>query len=1255
SGANGLPAGLSATWAGNVITISGTPTQAGTFNYSIPLTGGCATLFAEGTITVNPATSISSESLAAQSICDGQNFSSISINAAGTGTLVYQWYSNTDPNTTGGTPVGSSLPTYTPSAAAIGTLYYYVEVSSDCGPVAVSNVSGTFTVDPITSITIHPDPTGEVECFGDGFFSSISVSAIGGGLTYQWYSNSVQSNSGGISITGANSPSFTPPSTPVGSAFYYAVVTGNCGVETSTVSGEYIVTPPVTNITQDPSNIPQTVCLGDTFSSLSVLAIGEGPVTYKWYRNTSASNSGGTLIPGETNPNFTPTASTVGITYYYATASSDCGTVPTEVSGAFTVTPLTEIETENLGGQVICDGDSFAPISVDAIGTSTITYQWFSAATSTNLGGTLIPSGTNSSFTPPATAPGTTTYYYVEVSSECGSDVVSNPSGAFSVSLDNTASAPSSDPTLCINTALTNITHTTTGATGIGAATGLPAGVTANWAANTITISGTPSASGTFNYSIPLSGGCGAVNATGTITVTPDNTVSAPTSSPTLCINTALTNITHTTTGATGIGAATGLPAGVTANWAANTITISGTPSASGTFNYSIPLSGGCGAVNATGTITVTANNTAAAPSSDPALCINSPLTNITIATTGAIGISNDGENTGVNGLPAGVSATWSGGVITISGTPTESGTFNYSIPLTGGCGAVNATGTITVNPLATIGATSVAYPSVCISSPVLAPFTQSTTGVTGIGTPTGLPPGISANFDSGTGVITFSGTATTTGLYSYSIPLTGNCINGLQATGTIDVTPDYVLTSVSSVSATSIGGTASITINGDPAILSNGIYEVEYQIAQGSGSFYPFGPVTVSVINGRGSFSTIPITSVEDTYVVQILSIKKSTDVCTITFPDPPTTYFGVCSAVYDSNSTFFVPANVYSITIEVYGAGGGGDNGGAGGGAYSIRENIPVTPGESLGVIVGNGGTKNGTGGVTYVTRDSNIADQLGNSLVYANGGNGGSSGTGGTYDPRFSGANGSNASGDIGGNGGGSLGGDGGASKENGRSPGGGGGAWSGGNGVGGDGLVVVSYSCPDADDTDCIKIIDDGSKSGYTVIEYTCDDIWTAPEGLAEFTVYVGSGGGGGGGGEGSGGGGSGSLISQTFTTSNPYGFPAGTNFTIGVGQGGNGAIAIDLPGENGEESTFTGTVDGNAINITVLGGGGGGSSQQNPGGNGASGGGGGASPDPAKSEGYGGTPVSITYTGSNVIVYQGNAGGDGDYSEPQNSV
>jgi len=63
---------------------------------------------------------------------------------------------------------------------------------------------------------------------------------------------------------------------------------------------------------------------------------------------------------------------------------------------------------------------------------------------------------------------------------------------------------------------------TTTGATGIGVATGLPPDITATWSNNSIKIYGIPVVGGTFNYIIPLTGGCGSVNATGTISVVED-------------------------------------------------------------------------------------------------------------------------------------------------------------------------------------------------------------------------------------------------------------------------------------------------------------------------------------------------------------------------------------------------------------------------------------------------------------------------------------------------------------------------------------------------------------------------------------------------------------------------------------------------------------------------------------------------------------------------------------------------------------
>nr|WP_315181703.1 T9SS sorting signal type C domain-containing protein [uncultured Flavobacterium sp.] len=339
-------------------------------------------------------------------------------------------------------------------------------------------------------------------------------------------------------------------------------------------------------------------------------------------------------------------------------------------------------------------------------GVYTVIYSTSSPTTSGNTA-TMTFSGTTGTFTTRSLS-ATSTITVGTISSgiapaNCSSTITTSNTATVKVNSINTVGSASSTPTLCVNTALTNITHTTTRATGIGTAIGLPAGVTASWSSNTITISGTPTASGIFNYSIPLTGGCGDLNATGTITVTATKVAGVASSSPTLCVNTALTDIIHTTTDATGIGTATGLPAGVTASWSSNTITISGTPTASGTFNYSIPLSGGCGsAVNASGTITVTAVNSVGSASSSPTLCMNTVLTNITHATTGATGIGT------ATGLPAGVTALWSSNTITISGTPTVSGTFNYSIPLSGGCGSVNATGTIIVNDTPTTTGVSI-------------------------------------------------------------------------------------------------------------------------------------------------------------------------------------------------------------------------------------------------------------------------------------------------------------------------------------------------------------------------------------------------------------------------------------------------------------------------------------------------------------------------------------------------------------------
>ena len=87
-----------------------------------------------------------------------------------------------------------------------------------------------------------------------------------------------------------------------------------------------------------------------------------------------------------------------------------------------------------------------------------------------------------------------------------------------------------------------------------------------------------------------------------------DRTVGAASSSPSPCTGSVMTSITHATTNVTAVGTSSNLPAGVTASYSGNVITISGTPTVAGTYNYTITPTSSCGSATATGTITVTAN-----------------------------------------------------------------------------------------------------------------------------------------------------------------------------------------------------------------------------------------------------------------------------------------------------------------------------------------------------------------------------------------------------------------------------------------------------------------------------------------------------------------------------------------------------------------------------------------------------------------------------------------------------------------------
>jgi len=88
-------------------------------------------------------------------------------------------------------------------------------------------ITADFSVTQITAgltITTHPASSTTVN-MGENANLSVTATAPGNPtLTYQWFRNTTNTNTGGTAITGANGSSFSPPTSATGTFYYYVTV-----------------------------------------------------------------------------------------------------------------------------------------------------------------------------------------------------------------------------------------------------------------------------------------------------------------------------------------------------------------------------------------------------------------------------------------------------------------------------------------------------------------------------------------------------------------------------------------------------------------------------------------------------------------------------------------------------------------------------------------------------------------------------------------------------------------------------------------------------------------------------------------------------------------------------------------------------------------------------------------------------------------------------------------------------------------------
>ena len=309
------------------------------------------------------------------------------------------------------------------------------EYNPDTGEIDISHGDYTGSVDedgnvevkdPIVtekpSIEITSEPS-DVSIIDSGT-AVFSVSAITkGDVTYQWYQNTVESDTTGTAIDNANSSSYTTDvlNSESRNIYFYCEITASLNGETVTKKTRIAKANIFGKVEIAGDENTEKVVIEGEDASFEITASGEGDLSYQWYKNSENSSSGGTAIPGATNPTYTIKDTTVDDdnTYYYCVVTQKKDGATASVSSnpiKLTVLKNLNITKEPSNAETIVGNE--VTFEVKAEGAGELRYEWYRNTSNSTDGGTPIPGANSSTYTIPAEEVTTGlngSYYYCKI------------------------------------------------------------------------------------------------------------------------------------------------------------------------------------------------------------------------------------------------------------------------------------------------------------------------------------------------------------------------------------------------------------------------------------------------------------------------------------------------------------------------------------------------------------------------------------------------------------------------------------------------------------------------------------------------------------------------------------------------------------------------------------------------------------------------------------------------------------------------